>query len=143
MLRRLRSNVPSRIRRSYALKFGIVLLLIGASVGMIGFVATEEIRAHVQSEADEEFTTLAEQEARSLQAWSESNEQRVETLVRSPDLRIFRRRNFASTLNIQNGRTRFTSSTPTTERSSQARIGHSTDNLPLNSRFPTRPDCSR
>ncbi|OVE83029.1 methyl-accepting chemotaxis protein [Natronolimnobius baerhuensis] len=87
MLRRLRSNVPSRIRRSYALKFGIVLLLIGASVGMIGFVATEEIRAHVQSEADEEFTTLAEQEARSLQAWSESNEQRVETLVRSPDLR--------------------------------------------------------
>ncbi|NGM70646.1 HAMP domain-containing protein [Natronolimnobius sp. AArcel1] len=86
-MKRLRSKLPASIRRSYALKFGIVLLLIGASVGMIGFVATEEIRAHVQGEADEEFTTLAQQEARSLQAWSESNEQRVETLVRSPDLR--------------------------------------------------------
>ncbi|MEY7851017.1 methyl-accepting chemotaxis protein [Natrarchaeobius sp. A-rgal3] len=87
MLDRLRRNVPSVIRRSYALKFGIVLLLIGASVGMIGFFATEEIRAHVQDNADEEYATLAEQEAKNLQAWSESNEQRVETLIRSPELR--------------------------------------------------------
>ncbi len=87
MLDRLRRNVPSVIRRNYALKFGIVLLLIGASVGMIGFFATEEIRAHVQDNADEEYATLAEQEAKSLQAWSESNEQRVETLIRSPELR--------------------------------------------------------
>jgi len=87
MLERLRRHVPSVLRRNYALKFGIVLLLIGASVGMIGFFATEEIRSHVQADTDEAYATLAEQEANSLQAWSESNEQRVQTLIRSPDLR--------------------------------------------------------
>jgi len=79
--------IPNRVRRSYALKFGIVLLIIGVSVGMIGLLATEAIGAQVQDDANEEFATLAEQEAQSLQAWSESNEQRVRTLVRNPDLR--------------------------------------------------------
>lgn len=83
----LRRMIPNRVRRSYALKFGIVLLIIGVSVGMIGLLATEAIGAQVQDDANEEFATLAEQEAQSLQAWSESNEQRVRTLVRNPELR--------------------------------------------------------
>jgi methyl-accepting chemotaxis protein len=87
MLHWLRRLIPTVVRRSYALKFGILLLVIGASVGAVGLLATEAIGAEVQENTNDEYATLAEQEAQSLQGWSESNEQRVRTLVRNPDLR--------------------------------------------------------
>jgi len=103
MLHWLRRLIPTVVRRSYALKFGILLLVIGASVGAVGLLATEAIGAEVQENTNDEYATLAEQEAQSLQGWSESNEQRVRTLVRNPVPRIS-----DSIHSLRTGRVRFT-----------------------------------
>jgi hypothetical protein len=45
----LRSLVPEFVRRSYVLKFGMTLLVLGLTIGMIGFVATDQIQATVDT----------------------------------------------------------------------------------------------
>lgn len=78
MMNPLRPLVPSFIRRSYALKFGIALLVLGLLVGAIGFVATEEVTAQVEDNAVQEFEGIADQEARTLTNWHEQNKELVE-----------------------------------------------------------------
>ncbi|WP_435359745.1 methyl-accepting chemotaxis protein [Haloarchaeobius sp. DFWS5] len=79
----LRQLVPSFIRRRYALKFAIALVLLGATVGAAGLIATEEIEREVTEGANEEYRTLATQEAQELATWNENNEQFAEYIATS------------------------------------------------------------
>jgi methyl-accepting chemotaxis protein len=69
----LRSLVPEFIRRSYVLKFGITLLVLGLTIGMIGFVATDQIQQRVEAGVDRDLADIAAQEATTFQTWHERN----------------------------------------------------------------------
>ncbi|MFP8890267.1 methyl-accepting chemotaxis protein [Natrialbaceae archaeon A-CW2] len=74
MVGTFRKLVPKAIRRSYALKFGIVLLVIGLAIGLVGIAGTAQIESEVTENANEEAATGAQQEAEKLDAWIERNE---------------------------------------------------------------------
>ncbi|MFC4542367.1 methyl-accepting chemotaxis protein [Halosolutus amylolyticus] len=80
----LRRLVPSVIRRSYALKFGIVLLLLALSVGAIGLVATAQITEDVEQNALDEYETVAVQEATTIDNWHQRNERLVSSNTKAP-----------------------------------------------------------
>lgn len=46
--------MPAAIRRRYAVKFGIVLVLVALSVGVVGAVATSQISDEMGQNVDEE-----------------------------------------------------------------------------------------
>ncbi|WP_252700085.1 methyl-accepting chemotaxis protein [Natronosalvus vescus] len=83
MVGALRKIVPRPIRRSYALKFAIVLLILGITVGVIGVVATDEVQSEVESIVHDDHGTLAVQQAQSVRNWNENNEDAVEAMARS------------------------------------------------------------
>ena len=76
MLDDVRRLVPTQIRRSYAAKFGIVLLIIGISVGLIGGAATVQITDEVESGVNDDFHTFAKQEASTVDQWIQRNKRR-------------------------------------------------------------------
>jgi len=78
-----RRLVPKAIRRRYAVKFGIALLILGLSVGLIGYGATAGITNQVEDRVQTDHAASASQEAQSLQMWNEQNEHTVETITRS------------------------------------------------------------
>jgi methyl-accepting chemotaxis protein len=69
----LRSVVPDFIRKSYARKFGIVLLVLGISVGLVGVVTTAQMQQQLNAGADEQYASFAASEAHSLEAWHNRN----------------------------------------------------------------------
>ena len=73
--------VPDIIRRRYALKFGIALLILGLSVGLIGFAATAGITNEVEDRVHEEQAAAAGQQAENLQLWHEQNEGFIEMVT--------------------------------------------------------------
>ena len=73
MIGKLRKLVPPVIRESYALKFGIVLLVLGLSVGLIGFLGTSMITDSVEERTLEDQEVLAAQEASALDNWDDQN----------------------------------------------------------------------
>jgi methyl-accepting chemotaxis protein len=75
--------VPDVVRRRYALKFGIALVLLGLSVGVIGIVATQAITSDTKDSVEGELETLAASEAGNLQSWSEANERTVRQFSQS------------------------------------------------------------
>ncbi|WP_265108748.1 methyl-accepting chemotaxis protein [Halosolutus halophilus] len=79
----VRRLVPAAIRRRYAVKFGIALLLLGLSVGLIGFVATAGITNEVEERVQNDHASFAGQEAQNLQMWNEQNEHTIGSLARS------------------------------------------------------------
>ena len=79
----IRGLVPNVIRRNYAVKFGIALLVLGLSVGLVGFVGTALIQEDVEQRTDEDYATLAAQEAEKLETWNDNNELTVDMLSRS------------------------------------------------------------
>ncbi|ELY84093.1 methyl-accepting chemotaxis protein [Natrinema altunense] len=78
-----RRLVPTAIRRRYAVKFGIALLILGLSVGLIGFVATGAIADQVENRVQSDHASAAGQEAQSVQMWNEQNEHTIGTIARS------------------------------------------------------------
>ncbi|SDJ33339.1 methyl-accepting chemotaxis protein [Natronorubrum texcoconense] len=72
-----RRLVPSAIRRRYAVKFGIVLLILGLGVGLVGFGATAGITNQVEDRVQDDHTSFASQEAQNLQMWNEQNEHTI------------------------------------------------------------------
>jgi methyl-accepting chemotaxis protein len=79
----VRSTVPTFVRRRYALKFGIVLLVLGASIALIGSAATVQFSGEVKQDVDAEFAATATQEARNLEAWNERNKRFTRMVVRT------------------------------------------------------------
>ena len=73
----VRRLVPAVIRRRYAVKFGIALLVLGLSVGAIGFVATAGITGEVEERVQDDHASFASQEAQSLEMWNEQNEHTI------------------------------------------------------------------
>ncbi len=83
----LRRLVPNQIRRSYAAKFGIVLLVIGVSVGLIGSAATVQITDEVQNNVDGDFESFAAQEANAMHQWVQQNKQSTRLVSENGALR--------------------------------------------------------
>jgi len=73
MIGGLRRLVPKFIRRRYALKFGIVFLVLGLSVGAIGYIGTAEIQSQVTEDVQDDYVDTAQQEAENLKSWSDRN----------------------------------------------------------------------
>jgi len=82
-LRALQFVTPGPVRRSFVLKFGIVLLVMALSVGLIGLLATQAITAQTEESVEDEFRTLASQEASLVEQWVDQNERTVELLAGS------------------------------------------------------------
>ena len=66
--------VPDFIRKNFALKFGIVLVVMALVVGAVGIVATQEIQDYTQQQVTGEYEGLAAQESDIIQRWIERNE---------------------------------------------------------------------
>ena len=64
---------PGFIRRSFALKFGLVLLVMGLSVGVIGIVATDEVHSQTQDNVEENFQNTALQQSDIVEQWVSQN----------------------------------------------------------------------
>ena len=73
MLGPVRRVIPKFIRRSYAAKFMIVLLVLGLSVGAIGYVGTDQIASEVQEQVETDSKDLAQHEARNVDKWNQLN----------------------------------------------------------------------
>jgi len=71
MLGKVRQLVPRIVRRSYAAKFGIALLILGLLVGGIGITATQAIESGVAEDTNEDYATMAAQEASALESWND------------------------------------------------------------------------
>ncbi|MEY7848992.1 methyl-accepting chemotaxis protein [Natrarchaeobius sp. A-rgal3] len=86
MLGVFRKLVPQFVRRSYAMKFGIALLVLGLAVGTIGFVGTAQIQDGVQSNVYEDHAVLAHQQSESVGEFHSENERTVEAISRTGSL---------------------------------------------------------
>ncbi|MFC6716607.1 methyl-accepting chemotaxis protein [Natrialbaceae archaeon GCM10025810] len=79
----LRRMVPAAIRRRYAVKFGIALLVLGLSVGTIGLVATAGITGETERQVQDDHGSSAQQEAKNLQLWNQQNEDTLGVITSS------------------------------------------------------------
>ncbi len=75
-----RKVVPNGIRRSYALKFMIALLVLGLTVGAAGYAGTELIAAETEERSYEQQAELAAQEAKNIQNLHERNQLVIESI---------------------------------------------------------------
>jgi methyl-accepting chemotaxis protein len=73
MMGPLRKLVPTFVRRRYALKFGIALVILGLSVGLLGYAGTTLIQDEVKNNVNENYQSLAVEQADSLESWDQSN----------------------------------------------------------------------
>ncbi|MFB6074882.1 MAG: HAMP domain-containing protein [Haloarculaceae archaeon] len=77
--------VPNFVRRSFALKFALVLLVMGLSVGVIGIAATQVVKSQERTSVQNQYTQIARQESDLVEQWVEQN--RLSTqLVSSNDV---------------------------------------------------------
>ncbi|WP_205596834.1 methyl-accepting chemotaxis protein [Halostella salina] len=83
MIGGLRRIVPTFIRKRYALKFGIALLILGLSVGAIGYVGTAQIQSEVTQNINQDYADTVQQEAENLNNWNERNKILTESLASS------------------------------------------------------------
>jgi len=83
MLGPLRAITPNFIRRSYALKFGIALLLMGVVVGSVGVGATIGITDEVRTSVNDGLDNVANQQAQNLVSWHEKNNAILTSLTQS------------------------------------------------------------
>ncbi|MCU4728307.1 HAMP domain-containing protein, partial [Halapricum hydrolyticum] len=86
MLNTIRTVVPNVIRRSYAVKFGIVILFIGLAIGAVGLGGTSLMADQVEQSVDSDFESTATADAQALDNWLETNAIEMQTLERNlPD----------------------------------------------------------
>ncbi|MBX0294096.1 PDC sensor domain-containing protein [Haloarcula nitratireducens] len=65
--------VPNAIRRNFALKFAIVLMVMALSVGAIGLFATGQIQTYTETQVTDEYRGIAQQEGDIIEQWFERN----------------------------------------------------------------------
>jgi len=82
MLDPLKRLVPNRIRRSYAAKFAIVVIIIGLSIGLIGGVATALISEDIEQSVNNDHATTARDSANSVYKWQTDKVNSVSVLSR-------------------------------------------------------------
>ncbi len=71
----LQRATPDVIRRSFALKFGIVLMVMALSIGVIGIAATQKVKSQTQANVQAEYQNVAGQEADLVEQWIQQNTQ--------------------------------------------------------------------
>jgi len=64
---------PDFVRRSFALKFGLVFIVLAASVGLIGVAATDEVRTQTQQNVEEQYENTALQKSNLVEQWVNQN----------------------------------------------------------------------
>ncbi|WP_436924454.1 HAMP domain-containing protein [Halosimplex amylolyticum] len=69
----VRTVVPNFIRKRFALKFLIVLLVMGLAIGAVGYVGTQQFSDHTREQTESEYSSLAVQESNLVGQWIESN----------------------------------------------------------------------
>ncbi|WP_225334167.1 HAMP domain-containing protein [Halomicrobium urmianum] len=69
----LQGVTPDVVRRSFALKFGIVLVVMALSIGVIGIAATQEVKSQTQANVQAEYQNVAGQEADLVEQWIGQN----------------------------------------------------------------------
>ncbi|WP_336328164.1 HAMP domain-containing protein [Halovenus sp. HT40] len=76
----LQSVTPEFIRKSFAIKFGLVLLIMALSIGAIGVAATQVITDQTESNVESEFLGDAQQQADIIEQWLETNRLQTQLL---------------------------------------------------------------
>jgi len=79
-----RTITPGFIRRRFAVKFGIAVLVLGLLVGAVGFAGSEVVKQEFRQEVNDQFASLATSEASSLRQWIQTNSQEAAELSRVP-----------------------------------------------------------
>ncbi|ELZ24241.1 MCP domain-containing signal transducer [Halosimplex carlsbadense 2-9-1] len=79
----VRTVVPDFVRKRFALKFLIVLLVMGLAIGAVGLVGTQQFVDHTRDQVESEYRGLAVQESNLVEQWLESN--RLSTRLASGD----------------------------------------------------------
>jgi len=79
----VRTVVPDFIRKRFALKFLIVLLVMGLAIGAVGLVGTQQFGDHTRDQVEGEYRGLATQESNLVEQWLQSN--RLSTRLASSD----------------------------------------------------------
>ena len=85
---RLEGVLPDVVRRSYAVKFMLTLLVVVALIGAVGVYIHFDTQDRVATDTQEEITGIAQEEASSLEAWVASRKSSTNFLAASlSDLR--------------------------------------------------------
>ncbi|MCU4728651.1 HAMP domain-containing protein, partial [Halapricum hydrolyticum] len=69
----VRKLTPGFIRRSFAIKFGIALLIIGLSVGAAGYAGSELVKDEFHNQVNEQYSNLAASDADGVRTWVEND----------------------------------------------------------------------
>ncbi|WP_049992856.1 PDC sensor domain-containing protein [Halapricum salinum] len=80
----VRKITPGFIRRSFAIKFGIALLILGLAVGAVGFVGSELVKDEFRDEVNEQYGSIALQDANNVNSWIRENSREATQLSRMP-----------------------------------------------------------
>lgn len=65
----LQAVTPRTIRKSFAIKFGLVLMLMAISIGGIGLAATDTIAQQTEDRTEQQFENSAAQQANTVEEW--------------------------------------------------------------------------
>ena len=82
----LRTLVPDIVRRRFALKFGLVLLIMAVSIGGIGLVATDKISTQTADNVENEYQSVAETETSIIEGWLRRNRLSTKYISQIPTL---------------------------------------------------------
>jgi methyl-accepting chemotaxis protein len=69
----LQTVTPRAIRKSFAIKFGLVLAVMAVSIAGIGLAATSTITDQTQDQTEQQFQSSAEQQANVVEQWVSRN----------------------------------------------------------------------
>jgi len=76
----LQAITPTAIRRSFAIKFGLALLIMAVSIGSIGMMATATITGQTEDRVEDNYRSGAAQEANIIEQWVESHVNSVQLI---------------------------------------------------------------
>ncbi|WP_340101500.1 methyl-accepting chemotaxis protein [Salinibaculum salinum] len=68
-IRALQTVTPRTVRKSFAVKFGLVLMIMAISIGGIGLAATDTISQQTEDRTEQQFENSAAQQANTVEEW--------------------------------------------------------------------------
>jgi len=86
IVRILQAVTPGFVRRRFALKFGLVLVLMAVSIAGIGLAATDQITSETRENVRNEYQNVANSEADVIEEWLEQNRLSTRFISRNADL---------------------------------------------------------
>jgi methyl-accepting chemotaxis protein len=74
VIKALQTVTPRTIRKSFAIKFGLVLMLMAISIGGIGLAATDTISQQTEDRTEQQFENSAAQQANTVEEWVQNKQ---------------------------------------------------------------------